>query len=69
MTKLAQYEESFNIEQIEREIIDTQKEIDEQLEKLSKPRGQLAKYAKYVDLEKNILGAEEDELIQKVLTN
>lgn len=44
MTKLAQYEESFNIEQIEREILDTQKQIDEQLEKLFKPRGQLAKY-------------------------
>ncbi|CAF2472231.1 unnamed protein product [Rotaria sp. Silwood2] len=69
MTKLAQYEESFNIEQIEREILETQKQIDEQLEKLSKPRGQLAKYAKYVDLEKNVLATEEDELIQKVLTN
>ncbi|CAF1478831.1 unnamed protein product [Adineta steineri] len=69
MTKLAQHEESFNIEQIEREIIDTQKQIDEQLEKLHKPRGQLAKYAKYVDLEKTVLTNEEDELIQKVLTN
>ncbi len=43
MTKLAQHEESFNIEQIERDIIETQKQIDEQLEKLHKPRGQLAK--------------------------
>jgi hypothetical protein len=43
MTKLAQHEESVNIEQIEREIIETQKQIDEQLEKLHKPRGQLAK--------------------------
>ncbi|CAF0773459.1 unnamed protein product [Rotaria sp. Silwood1] len=69
MTKLAQYEESFNIEQIEREILETQKQIDEQLERLSKPRGQLAKYAKYVDLEKTVLHTEEDDLIQKVLTN
>jgi transcription factor IIIB subunit 2 len=43
MTKLAQHEESFNIEQIEREILETQKQIDDQLEKLHKPRGQLAK--------------------------
>ncbi|CAF1084102.1 unnamed protein product [Adineta ricciae] len=68
MTKLAQHEESFNIEQIERDILDTQQQIDEQLEKLHKPRGQLAKYAKYIDMEKNVLSNEEDELIQKVLT-
>ncbi|UJR33930.1 hypothetical protein I4U23_021349 [Adineta vaga] len=68
MTKLAQQEETFNIDQIERDIIDTQKQIDEQLEKLHKPRGQLAKYAKYVDLEKDILNTEEDKFIQKVLT-
>ena len=43
MSKLAQDEETDNIDQIEREILETQKQIDEQLEKLHKPRGQLAK--------------------------
>lgn len=43
MSKLALDEETDNIEQIEREILETQKKIEEQLEKLHKPRGQLAK--------------------------
>ena len=43
MSKLAQDEESENMEQIEKEILETQKQIEEQLEKLHKPRGQLAK--------------------------
>ncbi|CAF0865596.1 unnamed protein product [Didymodactylos carnosus] len=68
-TKLTQQDEMINIEMIEKEIIETQKEIDEQLEKLRKPRGWLAKFSKFQELEKTVLMTEEDDLIKKVLSN
>jgi transcription factor IIIB subunit 2 len=57
---IKQIEEMTNIQEIEKEIIQLQENIETALNELNKPRGVLAKYAKLTKFEDEILGPNKD---------
>lgn len=58
--KMKQIEEMVNIQEIEKEIMQLQENIEAALNELQKPRGLMAKYAKFAQLESEILGPNKD---------
>lgn len=58
--KIKQIEEMTNIQEIEKEIIQLQENIEAALSELQKPRGILAKYVKITEFENEILGPNKD---------
>jgi hypothetical protein len=57
---IKQIEEMTNIQEIEKEIIQLQENIETALNELNKPRGVMAKYAKLTKFEDEILGPNKD---------
>jgi transcription initiation factor TFIIIB Brf1 subunit/transcription initiation factor TFIIB len=58
--KMKQIEEMVNIQEIEKEIMDLQENIELALSELNKPRGMYAKYSKLSEFEDKILGPNKD---------